>query len=148
MPDLSHVCNLYRCSWQLRILNPVSKDGSASSWVLVRFVTTESQWGLLLYFILCIYVCTYFFCVCLFMAIPVAYGGSQARGWTWALAAGLHLSHSNSRSNCVCDPHHSSWQCLIPNPLRQARNRTCILLDTSQISFCWATMATPFMYVF
>ena len=31
-------------------------------------------------------------------AIPMAYGGSQARGLIRAVAAGLHHSHSNARS--------------------------------------------------
>ena len=31
----------------------------------------------------------------LYRAAPAAYGGSQARGWTGATAAGLHHSHSN-----------------------------------------------------
>ena len=35
------------------------------------------------------------------MAAPVAYGGSQARGQTGAVAAGLHHSHSNMES----EPH-------------------------------------------
>ena len=33
-----------------------------------------------------------------FRAAPSAYGGSQARVWIGATAAGLHHSHSNSRS--------------------------------------------------
>ena len=33
----------------------------------------------------------------------------------------------------VCDLHHSSWQCRILNPLIEARDRTCILMDTSQV---------------
>ena len=36
-----------------------------------------------------------------FRATPAAYGGSQARGWTGAVAASLHHSHSNVRS----EPH-------------------------------------------
>ena len=36
--------------------------------------------------------------LCLFRAIPVAYGGSQARGPIRAVAAGLHHSHSNAGS--------------------------------------------------
>ena len=43
-------------------------------------------------------------CVCVFAisrAAPVAYGGSQARGLIRAVAAGLHLSHSNTGS----EPH-------------------------------------------
>ena len=42
--------------------------------------------------------------------------------------------------------HHSSQQCWIPNPLssaRSARDRTHILMDTSQIHYCWATVGTP-----
>ena len=39
-----------------------------------------------------------------FRAIPTAYGGSQARGQIRDLAAGLHHSHGNSRS----EPHLQS----------------------------------------
>ena len=35
----------------------------------------------------------------------------------------------------ICDLHHSSWQCRSLNPLSNARDRTCILMDTSQIRF-------------
>ena len=35
----------------------------------------------------------------------------------------------------TCDLHHSSWQCQIANPLSEARDRTYILMDTSQIRF-------------
>ena len=35
---------------------------------------------------------------CLFRATPMAYGSSQARGQVGAVAAGLHHSHSNARS--------------------------------------------------
>ena len=38
------------------------------------------------------------FFLCLFRATSEAYGGSQARGLTGAVAAGLHHSHSNARS--------------------------------------------------
>ena len=45
--------------------------------------------------------------------------------------------------SCVCDLHHSSWQHWIPDSLSKARDRTCILMDTSQIHFCCATTGTP-----
>ena len=32
-----------------------------------------------------------------------------------------------------CDLHCSSWQRWIPNPLREARDRTCILIDTGWV---------------
>ena len=35
----------------------------------------------------------------------------------------------------VCDLHHSSQQYWILNPLSEARDRPCILMDTSQICF-------------
>ena len=31
----------------------------------------------------------------------------------------------------VCNIHYGSWQCWILNPLREARDQTCTLLDTS-----------------
>ena len=40
----------------------------------------------------------------------------------------------------VCNLHHSSQQCRILSSLRKARDQTCVLMDTSQIHFCWATM--------
>ena len=43
----------------------------------------------------------------------------------------------------VCDLHHSSRQCRIPDPLRETRDQTRILMDTSQICFLCATTETP-----
>ena len=43
----------------------------------------------------------------------------------------------------VCDLHHRSWQCQIPNPLSEARNQTCILMDTSQVWNSLSHMGTP-----
>ena len=43
----------------------------------------------------------------------------------------------------VCNLHHSSWQCWIPNPLSKARDWACILMDASQIRFRCATTGTP-----
>ena len=43
----------------------------------------------------------------------------------------------------VCDLHHSSPQCRIPDPLSEARDRTCVLMDTSRICFYGATTGTP-----
>ena len=36
-------------------------------------------------------------------------------------------------SSCVFDPHHSSRQCQISDPLSEVRDETHILMDTSQI---------------
>ena len=46
----------------------------------------------------------------------------------------------------VCNLHHSSWQCQIPDPLSKARDQSHILMNTSQIHFCCATTGTPGLY--
>ena len=48
----------------------------------------------------------------------------------------------------VFDLQHSSWQCQIPDPLREARDGTHILMDPSWIRFCCATMGTPSVIFF
>jgi len=40
---------------------------------------------------------------------------------------------------------HSSWQCWIFNPLSKARDQTLVLMDTSQVRYCWATTGTPIL---
>ena len=35
----------------------------------------------------------------------------------------------------VCDLHHGSQQCQIFNPLSEARNLTCVLMDTSRVHY-------------
>ena len=46
----------------------------------------------------------FFWSFCLSRASPMAYGGSQARGPIGAIAAGLHQSHSNARSELRLQP--------------------------------------------
>ena len=48
----------------------------------------------------------------------------------------------------VCKLRHSSEQRQILNPLSKARDRTCILMDTSQIRYHWATTGTPYDLLF
>ena len=67
-------------------------------------------------------------CVLFFRAAPEAHESSQARELSCGVAAGLY---------------HSSPQHWILDPLSEARDRTCILMDTSQIGFCRATTGTP-----
>ena len=46
----------------------------------------------------------------------------------------LHHSPSNTGSKLRRDLHHSPWHIL--NPLREARDQTHMLMDTSQILYC------------
>ena len=57
----------------------------------------------------------------------------------------LQLSASTTATamqdpSCICNLHRSSGQIL--NPLSKARDRTCVLMDTSQILFHCATTGT------
>ena len=46
----------------------------------------------------------------------------------------------------VCDPHHSSWQWRIPDPLSEARDQTHILMDTGWICFHCVATGTPSLW--
>ena len=79
----------------------------------------------------------------LFRATSVAYGSSQARGRIRAAAAGLHHSHSNAGSEPdlqLTAPLMATWD---PYPLIEARDWTCILMDTSWVHYHWATRGAP-----
>jgi len=65
----------------------------------------------------------------------MAYGSSQARGRIGAVAAGLHHSHNNAGSSRICDLYQRSGQHWILNPLSDARDQTCVLMDTSQVHY-------------
>ena len=80
----------------------------------------------------------------IFRAAPMAYGRSQARGWIGAIAAGLCHSHSLTRSEQRLQPQQH-W---ILNALNGARDHTRVLMDTSQVCYCCATMGTPPNYIF
>ena len=77
-----------------------------------------------------------FFCLFvfgLFRAGPVAHGGSQARGQIGATAEGLRHSHSNAGSEPSLPPTPQFMQPQILNPLREARDRTHVLVDANQV---------------
>lgn len=42
--------------------------------------------------------------------------------------------------SCICNLHHSSWQCWILNPVSEARGGTHTFMVTSR--FCYVTMGT------
>ena len=80
-----------------------------------------------------------FLFVCLFVlffrAVPEIYGSSQAGVGTGAIALAYTTATVTRNLSCVCDLHHSSGLRWIPNSLSEARDRTCVLMDTSQIGF-------------
>ena len=89
----------------------------------------------------CFFKQVLFIYFCLFRAAPEAYGSSQAKGPSeLQLLAYATATPDPSR---VCDLHHSSWQPQILNPLSEARGRTCVLMDTGPIHFCYTMTGTP-----
>ena len=70
----------------------------------------------------------YYYYYLLFRVALMAYGGSQARSRIGATAASLH---------------HSSRQCWILNPLREARDQTYNFTVPCRIRFQCATTGTP-----
>jgi len=48
----------------------------------------------------------------------------------------------------ICDLYHSSQQIQIPDPLKEARDQSCILMDTGQIHFSCTTMGTSQSYTY
>ena len=82
-----------------------------------------------------------------FKATPAACESSKARGRIGAVVAGLHHSTATRDPSCICNLHHSSWQCQILNPMSKARDQTHILMDISQVHFYWATMRTPNVHI-
>ena len=93
------------------------------------------------FLVFCLFVC---FLLLIFRAALEAYRSSQARGQIGAAATGLHHSHSNVGSKLHLPPyHHSPQQHGTLNPLSEARDWICMLVDTSRVCYCWAMMGTP-----
>ena len=80
----------------------------------------------------------FFFCF-----LPLAYGGSQAGGQIGAAAAGLHCSHSSSRSKLHLQPTPQLTAVLDPQPTEQGQGSNCILMDATRILFHCSTTGTP-----
>ena len=82
----------------------------------------------------CFFFFYFFHFFCLFSrAIPITYGGSQARGLIGAVAAGLYQSHINAVSKPHLWPTSQLWQCQVLNTLGEVRDWTCNFMVPSQI---------------
>ena len=92
------------------------------------------------YICVCVCVCMYF---CLFWPYLrhmevfklVVESELQLMAYTTATA-------TRDPSHICDDLYHSSRQCWILNPLSKARDRTCVLMDASQVHFHWAMTET------
>ena len=98
-------------------------------WTIARFLDDFSDLAFLLSILL--YPQPFLFYLFAFKATPVSYGSFQARGQIRAADAGLHYKHMWDPS-LICNLYHCSWQHWNLNPLSgEARDRTCVLMDTS-----------------
>ena len=60
----------------------------------------------------------------------------------------LAYATATSDPSRICSLHHSSWQIQILNPLMEARDWACILMDTSQIRSAGQQRELPSIYLF
>jgi len=67
-----------------------------------------------------------------FLFFRGAYGSSWDRGWIGALAEAYTTTTTTRDLSRICNLCFSLWQCHIPNALSEARDWTCILMNTSQ----------------
>ena len=84
--------------------------------------------------------CYFFFFL---RATPKAHRCSQARDWIGVAPVGLHHSSSNARSKLHLQSTPQLMSMMILNPLSEDRDQTCVLLDSSQVCYCWAMTGTP-----
>ena len=75
-----------------------------------------------------------FFVFCLSRAAPMAYEGVELELQLQLQLPAYTTATAMPDLSRVCDPHHSSRQHRILNPLSEARDRTCVLMDTSGVS--------------
>ena len=129
--------------WELGLLSPFvyCKQSTMNTSVQHLFESLLSKlWGVCPGGIAGSYDHSVLFCFVFFFlpfrASPTAYGDSQAGDLIGVIAAGLHHSHSNTRSG----PHLQPTPHGILNPLSKGRDRTGNLMVLSQICFrCSAT---------
>ena len=100
--------NVTETSW---IINPPSHRGNSSPSIIIVFCFVLFFLGLYPWH----------------MEVPRLGVESELELLAYATATATQdLSH-------ICNLYHSSWQCWILNPLIKARDRTHILMDTSQV---------------
>uniref|UniRef100_A0A4X1T5W7 Secreted protein n=1 Tax=Sus scrofa TaxID=9823 RepID=A0A4X1T5W7_PIG len=109
MPDPSHVCNLHHSSWRHQILHALSEARDRTCNLIVpsriRFHCATTGTPCFFFKVGFLAFCGvghgplgtsfFFFFFAFSRAIPVSYGGSQARGLIGAVATDLCQSHSN-----------------------------------------------------
>ena len=64
------------------------------------------------------------------MVAPVAYMEFPRLGVESELQLPVYTTATATDPSHICDLAHSMWQCWILNPLNEARDQTCVLMET------------------
>ena len=84
-----------------------------------------------------------FFFFFFFLGHPYTIWRFPVKGSNWSYSCWPMQQTETWDLRCVCNLHYSSRQCWILNPLREAKDRTRVLMDTGQIHFHWFIVGTP-----
>ena len=130
----------------------------ASSWIPGGLISAKPQQSLLMFFLFLSLFCflsyTLSFFLFLFcfgglhpghMVIPRLGVQLELQLPPTALAPAPAPAPATQDPSLLCKLHHSSRQCQILNPLREARDQACKLMRPSGIFFCCARMGRPFL---
>ena len=111
------------------------------------YIVSNSGFDILIYRSL-FYHFLRFVCLFAFLMLDPPHMGIPTLGVELKLQLLAYTTAPATRDLClVSDLHHSSRQRQIANPLIEARDRTCILMDTSHIRFRCATTGTPHFFL-
>ena len=118
-----------------------TSSSTASQATARGFFTPVPQRGLLKHpFFLCCFLGPHLWHMD--MDVPRLAAESKLQPPTYATAIAIQMP------SCVFELHHSLPQRRILNPLREARDRTRIFVDTSWARYCWATTGTSLKHLF
>ena len=127
-----------QCSFRVAL-----HGSSLWQYFMVVFHCSITQWYIMVLYHGCSSTVLFIYLFMLFRAAPAAYGGSQARGWIRATAAGTATATAMQDPSHIHYLHHSSRQSWIPNLLSEARDQTYVLMNTSRVCFYCITTRTP-----
>ena len=126
----------------------------ASSWIPGGLISAKPQQSLLMFFLFLSLFCFLSYTLSFFLFL-FCFGGPHP-GHMVVPREGVQVELQlpatvPAPATATQDPsllfklHHSSRQCQILNPLREARDQACKLMRPSGIFFCCARMGRPFL---
>ena len=109
----------------------------STSWFLVGFISAAPQWELLHTFFFLFFLVLFFVLFFCFLGLHPRHMEVARLGVEYELQL---LAYTTATATWdpsqVCNLHYRSQPNGTLNPLSKARDRTCILTDTSQVPYC------------